>query len=215
VTKTWRAIDYAILADHVGGPVPKTGPISTFKLALIEARTLTGRDLTTGAATNGGTSTLWAGTAVYFILLEQIGRSLRPKTGRALTNKRKEYEIEQAVRQFLPRKTSERQRNAVYALRCAFAHRYALINLNYKPEYQHVFRLTDDAAEPLIGWPRTPWNGKIRDAKAATSTTVNLIKIGDLCEDVVRSARQHAIRGTLRSLLSAEELQRTYSIVQE
>jgi hypothetical protein len=73
----------------------------------------------------------------------------------------KEYEIEQAVRQFLPGQTSERQRNAVYAL----AHRCALINRNYKPEYQHLFRLTDDATEPLIRWPRTPWNGKSETPK--------------------------------------------------
>lgn len=127
--------DWHVLADHVGPYPIKVGYVSSFNAALEDARKCTGRDLASGDVKPNESRALWAGTFVYLVLLEQIGKTLRPRGGRDLA---KEHELERAIRQFVPGVTN-RQRQAVYALRCAFAHDYGLFNVNRRrPGYTHV-----------------------------------------------------------------------------
>jgi hypothetical protein len=203
--------DYTVLVDHVAGyPPTGTGWVSTFNAALREARTLTARELDTGKLTGEQTTTLWAGTVIYLVLLEQIGMSLRPLRKRQLKSKPREQAIERAARWFGPH-TTIRQRRMLYALRCAFAHEYGLYNTNRSnPDYQIVFALDDDPSGPLVKWPQKRWNGVSADATGSNSTHVWLVAVGDLVEDVVTCVRTHAMRGTLRSQLPINDLRERY-----
>jgi hypothetical protein len=207
--------DHAALLEHVGWePTDGYGWVSTFSAALREARTLTARDLATGRRLpDEQTSTLWAGTVVYLILLEQIGNSLRPLYKRELQVKNgmpREYAVERAVRWFGPR-TTLKQRRMLYALRCAFAHEYGLYNPRLSsPDHQIVFALDDDPTGPLVKWPKVAWNGVPAAATRANSTHVRLVAVGDLVEAVVAGVRRHAMNGTLRSQLPIQELRKRY-----
>lgn len=196
-----------MLADHVAPFRADAGYVSTFNAAVREARLVTGRGPRSGKLGPQDTATLWSGTVIYLILLEQIGKSLRPAGGRAVN--RTEQPLEKAVRQFGPRAVTLRQRQVLYALRCAFAHEFGLFNKGRGP-YLRVFRLDDSRSGPLVRWPAQPWNGRYQDAHPKCSTTVNLVRVGDLVEEVVRSVRLRSSTLTLRSELPLGELQRRF-----
>ncbi|MHB1535291.1 MAG: hypothetical protein ACYC1D_11930 [Acidimicrobiales bacterium] len=159
MSATFNGMDWVRLADHVTPFDPtKLGHVSTFTAAVREARSLTARDLGFGMLdpTRAPTA-LWAGSTVYLILLEQIGKSLRPKGGRKAKG---EFELEKAIRQFAPRVATGRQRKVLYALRCAWVHEFGLFNVNGRnTAYQHCFGLDDDASAPLVRWPGRRWDG--------------------------------------------------------
>lgn len=201
---------WTVLADHVAPYRDETGPVSTFVLALREARSCLGRDVDSGRPGSGTPIHLWAGSVVYLVLLEQIGKSLRPKGSRDVQG---EWELERAIRQFAPNRTTPYQRNTLYALRCAFAHEFGLFNIRRnRPSYQHLFRLDDDPTCSLVKRPARRWSGDYNDTGIAVSTTVGLIALGDLTEEVVRSVRTHSNQTTLRSRLAPGELQRRFSV---
>lgn len=136
-----------LLAEHVAPLKLGTSYVSTFSTALRDARVVSGRDEETGAELNKPVVARFAGVVVYFVLLEQIGKSLRPEGARRRLAR--ETELERAVRQSAPNKASKRERQVLYALRCAFAHEYGLLNKG-RPAgsrtYCTVFRLDDDPA---------------------------------------------------------------------
>lgn len=201
--------EWTVLADHVAPFRLETGYVSTFNAAVLEARLATGRDPRSGKLGAHDTATLWSGTVIYLVLLEQIGKSLRPAGGREF--KRPEHALEKALRQFGPRTVTLPQRRVLYALRCAFAHEFGLFNRgNRAGQYRRVFRLDDSRTGPLIRWPGRPWNGRYQDAGPECSTTVNLVRVCDLVENVVRSVRVHSNSVALRSELPVEELQRRF-----
>lgn len=206
----FNGMDWVRLADHVAAFDPsKPGYVSTFTAAVREARTLTARDLGTGVLdpTRNPTA-LWAGSTVYLILLEQIGKSLRPKGGRKVKG---EFELEKAIRQFVPSAATQKQRKVLYALRCAWVHEFGLFNTNKRnTAYQHCFWLNGDASAPLVKWPRRPWDGETLHAERATSTIVGLPALGTLAEEVVRSVRAHSNNTALRSEMGTEELRRRF-----
>jgi hypothetical protein len=215
---TFGGRDWIILADHVA-PFDPIDPnyVSTFNAAVREARSLSARDPDTGMPDGGSTSTLWAAAIVYLILLEQVGKSLRPLGGRRATWKpagarkpRREPDLEKAIRQFAPSAATKSERQVLYALRCAFAHDFGLFNVRGVPPYRRVFRLDDAPGGPLVSWPRVPWTGKVMDARLETSTTVNLVAFAEVVEAVVRSVRAHSARTTLRPEMPTNELQRRF-----
>jgi hypothetical protein len=203
--------EWTVLADHVAPFSDSTGYRSTFNAALREARLLTCRNLKTGSITDEKTETLWAGTVIYLVLLEQVGKSLRPHGSKVIKN---EKPIETALRMFGPNRVTKRQRQVLYALRCAFAHEFGLYNENRRqPFYQHVFRLDDTPGHPLVTWPGRRWSGDYADASNACSTTVGLITVGDVAEHTVRKVREHSNKTTLRSRIALEELQKRFGFV--
>jgi len=144
------------------------------------------------------------------ILLEQIGKSLRPSGRRAKL--KKEKPLETALRHFAGSSTTVQQRKVLYALRCAFAHEYGLFNRGYDREkvYRRVFRLDDNPLAPLIKWPARPWSGDYKLANSTASTTVGIVAVGNICEEVVKSVRVHSMRGELRGIIPIRELQKRF-----
>lgn len=204
--------EWQMLADHVApypfDPESPSQYVSTFNAALRDARVVCGRDVSTGAFTGVTPNALWAGTLVYFALLDQVGDTLKPAGGRKIA---RESSVERALRFFSPG-TTRRQRQALYGLRNAFAHEFGLINVNRKrPEYTHAFAVDDSAGGPLVRWPSRRWDGHLSSLKPGSRTVVSLPVFGDTCEEVVRSVRVHALKSTLRSVVPVSELQRRYS----
>ena len=203
-------MDWVRLADHVAPFDPmEVGYVSTFTAAVREARSLTGRDLDSGVLDPAARPTaLWAGSTVYLILLEQVGKSLRPKGGKRSAH---EYELEKAIRQFAPSSATPRERKVLYALRCAWVHEFGLFNKNPKNvAYQHCFGLEDDLSASLVKWPGRRWDGDTMSAGATTSTTVGLPALGNLTEEVVRSVRVHSNATQLRAEMGTEELRKRF-----
>jgi hypothetical protein len=163
----FNAGDWNVLANHVSGQPIAGGYVSTFNAAAREARVLTGRNPQTGQPDpDAGSTTVWAGTVVYLILLEQIGKSLRPKGARGKLQG--ESAIEKAVRQFAPGRTMKRERQVIYALRNAFAHEFGLFNDgNGLPRYRVAFMLDNQPAPHMIKWPRSA--GAVTIAKSAAA----------------------------------------------
>ena len=201
--------DQEILARHVAPLDPTTlGWRSTFAAAVHEARLLTGRELDTGRRDDKEATALWAGTIVYLVLLEQIGKSLQPVGGERHQG---EKELERAIRQFAGDRATEMERQALYALRCALAHEFGLLNRSRTPYYRRLFRLEDTPGGPLVVQPARDWTEHPEDWSPFAITEVNLLTLGDLAEEVVQSVRDHAERGDLRAQVSLPELQRRFS----
>lgn len=210
--RSFTARDWLALADHIAPyPIDPDQPsdfVSTFNAALRDARVVCGRDANTGTLLDLTPTALWAGTLVYFALLDQIGGTLRPARSRDIKG---EPSIERALRQFAP-VTTKRQRQALYALRNAFAHEFGLININRRrPEYTFTFSVDDDVGAPLLRWPPRRWDGEVSSASTGTRTVVGLPAFGDVCETVVRSVRQQSNSVRLRSRVDTDELQRRFA----
>jgi hypothetical protein len=188
-----------------GGP---PSYVSTFNAALRDARVVSGRDVDSGIFLGAKPTSLWAGTLVYLVLLEQIGNTLRPAFGR---DAQRESAAERALRQFAPN-TTPRQREVVYALRNAFAHEFGLYNDGRKDgRYRFALTLDDVQHSPLVRWPRRCWDGNVNHVSRDTQTRVSLPALGDACETVAARIRAHAAAGSLRARVSFDELQRRFA----
>jgi hypothetical protein len=75
----------------------------------------------------------------------------------------------------------------MYALRCAFAHDYALTNAHKDPRLTHRFLIVDDLTAPLFEYPAVAWTGRYDDRRRSNQTRVNLQAVGDVTESVVAS----------------------------
>jgi hypothetical protein len=193
--------------------------ISSFRAAIREARTLTGRDEETGVpkrqAGERVPPTDGSGALVYLIVLELIGSTLRPQGRRAWRHdgrlrKTQEPKVARALRYFAPAMTPQ-QRGAMVALRNSFAHNFGLTNRR-PADRQHRFWLVDSAGDPLIKFPARRWNGKYGAASRGGPTIVSLRALGDLVENVVaeveRAARAQELR--LANGVTADELGTAY-----
>jgi hypothetical protein len=181
---------------------------SGFAGALRDARRVTGRDPATGAVVEPALCGSWLGVLGYLILLDQIGHSL----GLA-GSKTRRGDLRVALHEFS--KLPAPEVAALYALRCALAHDYSLLNKNYKrPELNHNFTLSSSHTSPLVSLPATPWDGDL-DHRAGARTTVNLWGVGDLVESVVQRIFDAAIAGDLVVTLEggSDELLQRYSLV--
>jgi len=204
----------ALDAHVVQAGVDGSGRISTFNLALSQARKLMGRDKTTGLLDPGvqAPPSLWGGTILYLVLLEQIGKTLRPLYGRPARGR--EQRLETAIRQFARGAATKKDRQALYGLRCAFAHEFGLVNQRPGP-YQRVFRLHPSGLRRMVIPPQRTWNGKMTTASKSTATRVDLRQVADLVEKVVDGVRLSAQRGELRSRLKMADLKKQFSVVIE
>jgi len=208
--------EWTLLSDHVGDFKAESPHVSCFVAALRDAGFCLGRDLKTGLRVSAQHDLAsWPGTFVYLVLLEQIGKTLRPKGGRDLPPKAgkklsDEHPLERALRQFAAGNVTLTQRKALYALRCALAHEYGLFNASKSPDYNRHFTLTDSG--PMFLRPKVKWNGSYSNPNLGSATTVNVIKVADMAEEVVRSVRAHSNQMTLRSRVSLKELQMRFSL---
>jgi hypothetical protein len=132
---------------------------SAFSAIVRDAREATGRDLDTGEVENEARAGNWLGTLGYLVLLDQVGGCFEPAFGpqREPANR---TAFVKALTLFTPR-LSDDDILALYALRCAFAHEYALTNYRRnQPRLTHRFLLRDeDSAAPVVEHPQMPWHG--------------------------------------------------------
>jgi hypothetical protein len=170
------------IAMHLSYQPPMNGiqVFSGFAAGLRDARKATGRDQGTGAKIDKGLVGSWIGAIGYMALLDQIGSCFKPKTATAVS----ENSITRVLTYFsaLPRPEID----ALYALRCAFAHDYSLYNINSKnPSLQHQFAVGIGGGMNVVGLPKSPWDGNYNHKAPDNRTIVNLEAFGDLVEDVV------------------------------
>jgi hypothetical protein len=179
------------IAAHLYPTPPRLG--AQYKSSLIalltDARGATGRDLDTGSVVNPEHTRSWLGATGYLILLDQVGTCFR----QAGMNVAADNPIARALKQF-SQVTDDACVDAIYALRHALAHDYALFNANSKhPSRQHAFNFTADGHTPLVVLPQRAWGGSY-DASVPVppeeTTLVNLRALGDLGEEVVANLRQ-------------------------
>jgi len=174
--------------------------VSSFRAAVREARTLTGRDEMTGAAKSQAGKrvppTDWSGALVYLIVLELIGSTLRPEGRRAWRHdgrprRAQEPKVARALRYFATPAMTSQQRGAMVALRNSFAHNFGLTNRG-PADRRHRFVLVDSARDPLTKLPARRWNGRYGAASRGGPTIVNLRALGDLVENVVAEVERAA-----------------------
>ncbi len=199
----------AAIAQHLQLHVAKGGTLyfSGFMHALAEARRATSRDVASGRKLpeSHGKHGSWLGAVGYFALLDQIGKCFRPRGSRRVAGK----PIAQALRHFSDLSAAEI--DALYALRCAFAHDYSLINVHAKQSLQHAF-IVGQGTGCVVALPSKSWNGDLTARDRSCTTQVSLEAVGDLVEDVVGRLRDAASRGKLEVALpgGADELVHRY-----
>ena len=193
-------------------PYRKKGVVyfSGFSGALIEARHAANRREDGSKIPNikhGG----WLAAIGYFALLEQIGNCFKPKKTKVRVHGN-ENGIKKALKYFS--KLNIPEINALYALRCAFAHDFSLSNIKtLTSKTTHHFRITEGSGTPLVMFPKEPWDGSYQNINSETTTTVNLELFGDLVEELIADLKQMAEKDQLDIALKggAEELEKRYS----
>lgn len=173
---------------------------SSLVAAIRDGRWASNRDLKTGALLNNGKGHgSWLGTLAYFTALDQIGTcfSIKGKKADGLTG------IKAALLRFTD--LDQLTRDALYALRCSFAHDYSLFNISRnskKPELTHRFTVLADPEYPLVKLAPKQWNGDLYDHAAEVFTLVNLLKLCDLVEQIYANLIELSTKNELRIILS-------------
>jgi hypothetical protein len=153
----------------------------------------------------------WLGAIGYLALLDQIGSCFRLRGVNSCPDK---AGVLKAMYYFSD--LDERERKAIYALRCCFAHDYNLFNKpkRRKPDPMLVHRFLVGVGGALIEFPDIPWDGDWRNRTSGDQTKVSLEALGDLVEDIANRIRQHAQAQELALALDGghEELEAKYSL---
>ena len=168
--------------------------ISCFRAAVRDARTLSGRDVDTGDLVSTVGSHAWPAALMYLVLLDQVGKVIAP-TPRA----RSEVPFLTALEEFAP-SLSEQDREMLYALRCAFAHEFALANEGRGAKValrRHIFELYEAGERRLVVDPAEPWNGEYGKSRTGGPTKVNLTEFGTLMEELIAQVESGATDGSL------------------
>ncbi len=181
---------------------------SSFKAALCDARKTTRRQ-SNGNTKSGINHGNWLGAIGYMTLLDQIGNCLKPagkpqskyKTG-----------LKRALDYFsdLP----ETEINALYALRCSFAHDYSLINIDnhydeknkHKDKLSHRFHV--GISGKIVSLPHQKWDRNFKNI--SNVTYVNLAAFGDLVEQICHKIKKKYQEGKLELSLPIEEFMEKY-----
>jgi hypothetical protein len=152
-------------------------PFSGFVAALRDARQATKRDPDSGAKIPTANHGSWLGAMGYMALLDQIGSCFKPRE----ESVQQGNTIRTALKYFS--NLSDDEIDALYALRCAFAHDYSLYNIpsNRRRSLQHQFAVGVGAG-PIVSFPKMPWDGDYNNKTAENETVINLEAFGDLVE---------------------------------
>jgi hypothetical protein len=178
---------------------------SSYIAALTDARAATGRDVNTGQVIDASKVGNWSGALSYMVLIDHIGIFISKLTGGNTDNTK----FVKALKDFTT--LSDPHIFTLYALRCAFAHQYSLINVGQGARaamLHHQFIV--HRGETLITLPATPWNGIRNPATHNLITHVSLKKLGDLVEEIHERLLVMAAAGQLRA--DGELLLITYQV---
>jgi hypothetical protein len=160
---------------------------STLAALLGECRSVTNRDAV-GEVLPRAHAGSWLGAIGYLSLLDQVGSAVRhrhpPSTPAGATT------VEQALADF--GSCSGADATTLYALRCSLAHDYSLVNIGEaraaarRRTLHHVFTLTQGAPQ-LVQRPVHAWGGT--RPNTGGTTVVDVRRLGDLVEEVIRQVR--------------------------
>lgn len=184
-------VEKEILQRHFG-PVIETDTghlFSAFRAALNDARLITGRSMDDGSLCEDPGPrpvVIWLGTLGYMALLDQIGTCFKPTGAPDI----RRNSIVRALKYFAS-DLEDDQIDALYALRCSFAHDYGLNNVKKRKDGSvnpngphHSFTVIASIEAPLIALPSEPWNGDYLNEKRENATVVNLVLFCNLVEEV-------------------------------
>ena len=202
------------IKNHFKDPYWKNGVIyfSGFSGALIEARHAANRREDGTKIPNikhGG----WLAAIGYFALLEQIGNCFKPRQTEIKVH-HNENGIKKALKYFS--QLSKADIDALYALRCAFAHDFSLSNIKTpNSKHLHHFKITEGAGSPLVVFPKVEWDGNYETIGPDNTTTVNLELFGDMVENLINYLEDLVQKDQLEIILKggANELEKRFSFV--
>ena len=201
------------IAMHLSDSPPSGGIkiFSGFSKALKEARGVSGRNPETGEKIPDRSHASWLAAIGYMALLDQVGSCFKPKSSPGESGN----SISRALKYFST--LSQEKIEALYALRCAFAHDYSLYNINQRnPSLTHCFKVFGNNSSPIVSLPGTPWNGDYQNKNSNNQTLVNLEAFGDLVESVCSNLFNLANSDQLEVVLpeGSDELLQKYSFFQ-
>jgi hypothetical protein len=185
-----------------------TSLVSSFSLCLADARGATGRNHD-GMKLPEKDHHSWLGAICYMVLLDQIGTCVRPKTAPHSTVK---SGFRMALKLFSA--LSDAEADALYALRCSFAHDFGLVNVSHNPNLTHCFAIAILDGRTIVRLPDAPWDGKSNEAKPGNVTYVDLVAFGDFAEEICHRMISMAIKKELAVALPGghEEMALRYFI---
>lgn len=174
---------------------------SSFAALLRDARGATRRDDNGHLPpADAGDGRSWLGALGYLCLIDQIGSAVRPTRTTKIPTK---HIQPPAFRRCLDRFAGElvptsADRDTLYALRCALAHDYSLINVGGDGRVRNpstaqrtrAFTYTCDAFTPLITDASTAWRRSTWSPRREHATLINLYELGNLAEAIVQHVRE-------------------------
>lgn len=151
---------------------------SPYMAALIDARKVTARNIRTGEKLNKEHG-CWLGALGYMALIDHVGGIVRLKN-----EDKDDNDFLSALKYFT--NLNDKQRKALYALRCSFAHNYHLYNVNKKEMGKtHHFAVTSGSkSNDVIIFPEKQWDGDHKTKGDQNKTIINLELFGDLVEEM-------------------------------
>jgi hypothetical protein len=192
------------IASFLTVRAPSSAPMSwfsCFSAAVRDAREATGRSPNTGVLERPVQAGNWLGTLGYLVILDLVGECFRPVS--AAREPVTKAAVVRALTYFA-QGLSDDVILAIYALRCALAHDYGLINIGNGPfasRLHHAFLLINDEKEPVVALPTLRWNGELTAARRHR-TVVNVRALGDLVERVVLTLQAGHRAGNLHVTLA-------------
>jgi hypothetical protein len=179
-----------------------------FTKCLKEAREVTGRNPSNGTLVNPTQQENWLGAIGYMALLDQIGTCFKPKGATEITGNT----IKKTLGYFTS--ISEIEIDALYALRCAFAHDFSLYNVNKTPtSLTHRFNVGVLSGKPLVKLPQEQWDGNYEKSSDKYKTIISLDAFYSLSEQVYANLLELWNKDELEIVLSggSDELLQRYS----
>lgn len=193
---------------------------SCLLLALRDARMLSNRNVHTGVVNFEIPTFLgphsWPSALLYLIILEQIGSCFKPVYMPTIQG----YPIYLSLKYFSS--LQEKECRALEALRHSFAHSFGLTNVfidkktqKADPNKTHIFTLVSDEKLPMIILPINNWDGNHRIKNNNQYTQINIWKLGDFVEEIVKTVKDQYSRNNIDLILKGgiEELKTTYTIL--
>jgi hypothetical protein len=181
-------------------------------------RDATKRDTISGRVpaevTDGGPEN-WLGVIGYFSILDLIGAAFKKNPGENRKGNPIEFVIINFAFELIDH--SEDKSAALYALRCAFAHDFNLLNVHPKKQkLQHKFKASSTDDSTIVNLPTRPWNGDITNKYFNDTddvTLINLWAFGDMVEEIFRKIKSGVNDGTVSIQIDLPTLLNKYTFM--
>ena len=200
--------------------------ISTVVLLLKSGRKLFGCDIESGIysmnelnETNFGDGTYhsfqFTGLVNYLIFLEQIGSIFEPINTTIKSSVSKSNAIYYSLKYFSSL-TDENKINAIVSLRNSMAHKFGLATeKNPRNKPPRKFILSNVRNSEVVNLPAIDWNGEFTDKSDMTSTTIFIIDLVEIIEEVYKKVKTENDNNKLKLALDAgmDELKARYTVI--